>query len=165
MGDFYTIELGDAIEEKVGDWFTQTSIQDLDVPRTKARLLQHLERLKPDYPFLKCDICVDYVNHLQSRKTKLSASDKRKRKKAGWTWDFNSTIGLFCKFHQTILLPAEFFERFFQTPSKVISKTSVVDSQTINRSSRNCNGVHPHCSICGMCHTNRLTHDRGHPRY
>ena len=32
------------------------------------------------------------------------------------------------------------------------------------RIARKCYGIHPHCSICGECHTNVLTHDRGHPR-
>ena len=33
-----------------------------------------------------------------------------------------------------------------------------------NRIPRKCYGIHPHCSICGQCHTNRRTHDKGHPR-
>jgi len=27
---------------------------------------------------------------------------------------------------------------------------------------RKCYGIHPHCSICGKCHTNRRTHYKGH---
>ena len=30
------------------------------------------------------------------------------------------------------------------------------------RNSHKCTGIHPHCSICGECHTNMLNHDRGH---
>ena len=30
------------------------------------------------------------------------------------------------------------------------------------RNSHKCTGIHPHCSICGQCHTNMLNHDRGH---
>ena len=42
---------------------------------------------------------------------------------------------------------------------------SNLKSRTLtDRLPRKCYGIHPHCSICGQCHTNRLTHDRGHPR-
>ena len=35
-------------------------------------------------------------------------------------------------------------------------------SKHIARIPRKCSGIHPHCSICGRCFTNRRTHSKGH---
>ena len=43
------------------------------------------------------------------------------------------------------------------------STTSGIRNKRISkRIARKCSSIHPHCSICGKCHTNRTTHDRGH---
>ena len=36
------------------------------------------------------------------------------------------------------------------------------NQQIEKRLARKCYGIHPHCSICGQCHKNVRTHDRGH---
>ena len=38
-----------------------------------------------------------------------------------------------------------------------------IRKKKIKRIARKCkDGIHPHCSICGKCNTNRRTHDVGH---
>ena len=47
--------------------------------------------------------------------------------------------------------------------SKGRSLISHAGSRNITeRKARKCSGIHPHCSICGRCHTNRRSHHRGH---
>ena len=74
--------------------------------------------------------------------------------------------GVVCKFH-----PEHYFATLSDFSSifapKVVTPTTVwVDrlKRPVIQKSRNCIGLkHPHCSICGMCHTNARSHDRGHP--
>tara|TARA_B110000881_G_C18555929_1_gene506908 strand:+ start:1059 stop:1613 length:555 start_codon:yes stop_codon:yes gene_type:complete len=51
------------------------------------------------------------------------------------------------------------------TESREDSPTTsgIKNKQHSKRIARKCSTIHPHCSICGRCHTNRTTHDRGHP--
>ena len=44
-----------------------------------------------------------------------------------------------------------------------LNEGTTLSGSTKDRISKKCYGLHPHCSICGMCHTNRLSCDRGHP--
>ena len=46
-----------------------------------------------------------------------------------------------------------------QRNNPVLHKKS---QQIEKRLARKCYGIHPHCSICGQCHKNARTHDRGH---
>ena len=41
-------------------------------------------------------------------------------------------------------------------------KLNKKNQQIEKRLARKCHGIHPHCSICGQCHRNARTHDRGH---
>ena len=74
--------------------------------------------------------------------------------------------GVVCKFHPDhyFVTLSDFVSIF--APKVVIPTTVWVDriKRPVIQKSRNCIGLkHPHCSICGMCHTNARSHDRGHP--
>lgn len=74
--------------------------------------------------------------------------------------------GVVCEFHTDYYFAklSDFSSIF--APRVVTPTTVWVDriKRPVIQKSRNCIGLkHPHCSICGMCHTNARTHDRGHP--
>jgi hypothetical protein len=152
------------VESSKVDWADEGSISIFDTLEIKHKLFRILSNLRDDYPRLRCNTCVLWVNEKLEKKSNMNEQDKQsKRKSAGWSWDYSSEAGLFCQFHGTVHLPPTFFEQFFASKQKSTISISAYSANEENRVARKCIGIHPHCSICGMCHTNRRTHDRGHP--
>jgi hypothetical protein len=143
----------------------QESVSKFDSTGMKGALLTVLADLREESPELRCNTCVVWVNEQIEKKPKWTEKIKQnKRRSAGWSWDFSSKVGLFCKFHDTVHIPATFFQQFFESMDDNTALSSPYSVYGRHRIARKCVGIHPHCSICGMCHTNRRTHDQGHPR-
>ena len=75
---------------------------------------------------------------------------------------------LTCRYHgSTVFLSNQKISEIAFGVEKAPENVSVNEPRKMiggERIARKCYGIHPHCSICGECHTNVLTHDRGHPR-
>lgn len=160
----YNVVKSLAESSRIG-WIEQESVSKFDSTGIKGTLLNVLADLRDEYPGLRCNTCVVWVNEQLEKKPKLTETEKQnKRRSAGWSWDFSSRIGLFCKWHDTVHIPATFFQQFFESMDYTMTSSFPSSVYEEIRIARKCVGIHPHCSICGMCHTNRRTHNRGHPR-
>jgi hypothetical protein len=157
------------------DGWSSNSGSTINLVKNKESLIIFLRNYKHLYPELRCSSCIDFFDTTYFRNkswnknwddAKIAKNIAKKRRSTGWSWDFNAKMGLICRIHKKELLPITFFEKCFAKKLEVENKyNSREKPYSIIKRNRKCIGIHPHCSICGMCHTNRRTHDRGHPRY
>ena len=81
----------------------------------------------------------------------------------------DNKMNIVCKFHPSIiwLSKGEIEDIIFGENENTVTPQSfrnVKITRPEEKIPRKCYSIHPHCSICGECHTNARTHDRGHPR-
>ena len=120
------------------------------------RTAQFLSIIRYSDSVKRCNDCVEF---------RLSTG-KGVRRRTGRNHKLDEKYNVVCTYHNNILLHFHFFKDILDLTEKE-PLTSVMTHHAEDNLdvSVKCSGRHPHCSICGMCHTNRLTHDRGHPRY
>ena len=152
-----------------------------DFPKETERLFRVLKHELPaaDLDSLRCELCTDrssfkqqlaehearvvqITNDSRLARFQVSLMQSRKMRNTGLTWKFNLTYGLRCKYHNTIILPIADIEQMIAPPVEELIQYKPVEKP---RKSTRCHDSHPHCSICGLCHHNRRTHNNGHLRF
>ena len=165
-----------------------------DFPKDTERLFQSIKQEVPaaELDSLRCEVCTEqtsYKHWLLNREARELAAltfieqsalyrkprrgpqhsgssrlvkRNRKMSNTGLAWKFNLSVGLLCKHHNTIILPIADIEQMIAPFSKDLSQYKPAEKP---KKSTRCHDNHPHCSICGLCHHNRRTHNNGHLRF
>jgi len=172
-------EIGAVFADVIKSWYSKYVKFDRDIGRelsevgktrlNRERLLGMLGQggmLRESKHLFRCDDCDDFFKQFDPD-VKGGRYGRKRKKKIGLTID--NDMNLVCREHaNTIYLTKEEFEDIIFDEKEItatpITFQNVKTTRTGERIPRKCYGIHPHCSICGECHTNARTHDRGHPR-
>jgi len=112
--------------------------------------------LRRNRSFEPCNDCIEF----------RQSTGKKVKRGTGYSLKLDKMYNIVCKYHDNLILSSNLFKNIINMDVK---KSLSGDITPLNEEyltiSRKCSGRHPHCSICGLCHTNCLTHERGHPKY
>ena len=139
--------------------------------KNRSRLLTMMGQqglLQKSKHLFKCKNCDGFYKQYDPKgvgQRKIYGRGQRK----GIGLDIDNKMNIVCRDHPNniYLTKGEIEDIIFGEKENTVTPQSfrnVKITRPEERIPRKCYGIHPHCSICGECHTNSRTHDRGHPR-